>query len=493
MTSRELCRDDGFILVDAIIALALAAMFISILSATALAAQEMYLDASRRMEIIQAYRDHVGDIAGMMPYETRVLSYPVASSSPFIMRASARWYGDDMIETDASISEGSTTVEFAAVRSYPYGSRDEAAGTPLCSADFMSGNIVGSYGYIAGMNDVRAPHVTAVSLPVNASLPITDLAVRDGVAYLSADSVSAADPDLIIADISDPSHPHMLSMLNTGPGLSVLSIAGRYVFAAADSAAAQLHVIRLDSLSAPSLVATYQLPLPLASTSPPAGTAIAYDHGRVYLGTTKWDGQEFAVIDASVPEAPAMIGGLDIDSQVDSIYAHEGLAYVSSSGQDALSATDVSDPAHPHAFASFSPPDWQRQGGGNVSYFEDSLAFARPSGGFNIASDKEIFGWDAASGTPSRYGPARPADIKSAASIHGQDIPGGVYGVVTDRRHIFLATRTAGKEFTIFDRSLATSSEAHYPLPAPPQAMVCDGDTIYILAKTAPIIYEISF
>ena len=49
------------------------------------------------------------------------------------------------------------------------------------------------------------------------------------------------------------------------------------------------------------------------------------------------------------------------------------------------------------------------------------------------------------------------------------------------------------KEFQIFDRSLSTSSVMSYALPVAPQKMTCDGDYLYILAATAPVLYQVSF
>ncbi len=63
--------------------------------------------------------------------------------------------------------------------------------------------------------------------------------------------------------------------------------------------------------------------------------------------------------------------------------------------------------------------------------------------------------------------------------------------MVADRRHIYAATRDVDHELTVFDLGLSSTTASYYALPVAPQTMACDQDRLYILAKTAPVIYEI--
>jgi hypothetical protein len=344
----------------------------------------------------------------------------------------------------------------------------DSAGTPLCSIDFSDKDIVVS--------------ITPIMLPINPLLPLTDLQVRNGIAYVSDDSSTASDPDLFIIDFKDKNNPKVLSSINTGPGIAAFAIAGMRIYAAAASVAAQLHIIRMDSLSSLALESKYKLSPPYATATEPIASAIFFDKDKIYLGTEKWDGDEFSIIDVSNPLVPIKISSLETGSKINDIFVRDGFAYVAASDEKQLRIVDISQPAMPMLTDSFSPSGWLRQEGKRVSSFEGALDFGRTSGGYNIITDHEAFEWASSSALLSING-----------TYNSVDIPGGVYGIVTDRSHIYLATRQVNKEFQIFDRSLSITTALAYSLPVAPQALTCDGDHLYILAATAPVIYEISF
>ena len=254
------------------------------------------------------------------------------------------------------------------------------------------------------------------------------------------------------------------------PIFASIALAGDRVFAAASSAAAQLHIVRFVDLATPVLERKYQLPLPYATATPGFASSIVYDDGLVYLGTEKWVGDEFSIIDIASSTAPVWESGLEMGSKVMDIYVADGMAHVATAGDRQLITVDVSDPSHPDIIDELVPTGWERQEGKVALRFEEEAIFGRTSGGFNIKSDHELFA--------------------GAASI---DVPGGIYGIVADRFNIFAASRTAGKELIVFDRSLAATSTRPFGLPAMPQAMTCDGDRLYVLAAGAPIIYQITF
>ena len=466
----------GFVLADVLVSLGLVAVFVSGITAMSIETQDIFGRSFTRKAMLDSYVHHQADFDGMMPGDEIEKTYTEASSS-INAKARARWYGNDRIETDVSLHDSGQSMAFAAVRAYPYADIAEAAGAALCSPDLASGATVGSYSYLHPA-DVQgaAPtaDITPMMLPVDPLLPLTGLAVKGNTVYITADSSVASDPDLLIVDITDKKRPRILSQIDTGPGLSGLSIAGKYVFAAAASTAAQLHVIRLDSLGAPALVKKYKLPLPTASTTAPMGSAIYYDRKIVYLGTEKWDGQELAAIDVSDPAAPRMVGGLEIGSKVNDIFVKGGTALIASASVEQMRTVDVSHPDRLVKVMSFSPSGSDRQEGNVVAMFEGSSALGRTSGGFDILADHEAFFW--------------PSNASVASSTN---ISGGTYGIVIDRHHVYVATRDVGKELSVFSHTLATSTASYHSLPVAPQAMTCDGDGLFILAHTAPAIYEI--
>ncbi len=451
----------GFILYDIILSLAISGVFVSIVTVITFESRDIYAHARAKTGLIRVYKDHVGEFADLQPYEERQSSFEQASSTDGIsITAKARWFGNDQIETDIGVSGGRARLDLTMVRRYVSPDGSDSAGTPLCEADFGEGDI----------------DIAPIPLPIDPLLPLTDLIVRGGVAYISADSSVAGDSDLLIADIGHESQPSILSSLNTGPGLSAIALAHDRVFAAAASTAFQLHVIKLNGTNSIYLSKKFQLPLPEASTSPPTGSAIFYRDKKIYIGTEKWDGLEFSILDVSNPETPAVISGFETNSKINDIYVRGPTAYIAASGQSQLIALDLHDQSHPYTIFSFEPSGWQRQEGRSISRFEDAVSFGRTSGGFNIVNDKELF----------VFGSTSPITPVSFA-----DVSGGVYGIVSDRSRVFAAARTLDRELSIFD-PLSGALVAHHSLPVEPQTITCDGDRLYILAKSAPVIYEIT-
>jgi type II secretory pathway pseudopilin PulG len=425
----------GMILIDILLALSLATIFTAIVTESSLGARQVFDKANERADLLDAYESSA------------------ASSS--------KLFGNDRIETDIS--------SFIKVNARDPLHIADSAGTPICSVDFSDKNV--------------AVSITPIMLPINSLLPLTDLQVRNGIAYVSDDSSTASDPDLFIVDFKDRNNPKVLSSINTGPGIAAFAIAGARIYAAAASAVSQLHVIRMDSLNSLALESKYKLPPPYATATEPIGSSIFFDKDKIYLGTEKWDGDEFSVIDVSNPTALIKIGGLETGSKVNGIFVRDGLAYVADSDEKQLRVVDVSQSSTPILTDSFSPSGWSRQEGKRISSFEGALDFGRTSGGYNIINDHEALEWAAASSSLSMI----------TSPSHSLDIPGGVYGIVADRFHLYLATRQVNKEFQIFDHSLSTTTALAYSLPVAPQTLTCDGDHLYILAATAPVIYEISF
>lgn len=454
-------RSRGILLIDILVAFSLTALFIVIMNNSSIEAREIFETAKIREQALGLFRD---------------------VSHPF------EWYGNDMAETISNISVGASQnpkdqLIFHKIRGLNNrnyfeeinsGSNLDIGGPPICSVNFDNSTSINL-------------EINPILLTLDPSLPLTDLEVRNGIAYISADSTVSADPDLFIFDIKDPQNVRLISSLNTGPGLSSITLAGRRIYASAPSTAGQLHIIRLDSLDHPILENRYRLSLPYATATPALGSAIFYQSGQVYLGTEKWDGEEFNVIDLSNPLAPTKLGGYEIGSKVNDIFSYRGLTYVTGSSHDQLLVFDSTDPASSDPAGSvmlnlvqtFSPSGWERQEGKIISFFEQKLGLGRTSGGFDLSSDHEAFVWATTS-------------TSTLASFSSLNIPSGVYGFLQDRSYIYLATRQLNKEFQIWDQNLSTTT-ATFSLPIAPQTMTCDIDSIYILANRAPFIYKITF
>jgi hypothetical protein len=472
-------NNSGIVLIDILLAFSLATLFIFLITESSISSRQVYEKAKERNALLDMYDAGQGSVEiGLYGNERIFENISVAS-------------------IDSLVSQHSTSslfLSFIKVLRDPAEDLGNALGTSLCSTDFAGkehDGIIGSYSYFQNRNasnvlDNLQVSITPITLPIDPLLPLTDLEIRNNTAYISADSSTASDPDLLIVDIHDPIKPKIISKINTGPGLTALVLAGKRIYAAAPSTVGQLHIIRLDSLSNLILENKYKLPLPYATATPALGSSIFYGAGKIFLGTEKWTGQELNIIDVSNPLLPLKIGAFEIGSKINDIYVNGNIAYIADSDQDQLRIIDAHEPSSPILISKFSPSGWQRQEGKSLLYFENKLNFGRTSGGFNFTSDHELFYWkDVVSATTS-------PSLDYPVSV---DIPGGVYGMIRDKKHIFLATRQVDKEFQIFDSDFSTSSTPFltYSLPVAPQTMTCDGDHIYILAHTAPVIYRVEF
>lgn len=471
----------GIILSDILLALALAAIFVAIITQSSLMSRSVFESAREKDHLIDIYEAHAEQLNDLMPYESRLLS--VVPDKPFrsttTIEARARWYGNERIQTDISIFDSKSKIDFTAIRAYPFPYPDMTAGTPLCSVDFTDPTAVGSFGKKID-NGTISPKITPITIPTDPMLTFSDVEVRGNFAYMTSDTSRPADPDIIIASIDGPDMD-IYTSVNTGPGLSSLALAGNRIYASMTSRTAQLQIIRIaPSISGINVENNYKLPLPYATATPALGSAVFYDNKLVYLGTEKWDGDEFNIIDVSDPSKPVRIGGFETGSKVTAIFVRSGIAYIAASDESQLWVLDVRDPTNPTLVHSLKPSGWQRQEGSSVAVFEDGLSFGRTSGGFNIKQDMELFNWAATS-------------TASLGFHRSADVSGGIYGIIPDRFRVYVASRSSNNEIQIFNHDLSTTTVQNFSLPTLPQTIACDRDNIYVLAATSPVIYKISF
>ncbi|OHA45011.1 MAG: hypothetical protein A3G04_01285 [Candidatus Taylorbacteria bacterium RIFCSPLOWO2_12_FULL_44_9] len=511
----------GLILMDILVAMSLATIFVIVLAQSSANSRELFEFAKERGRLINIFENHSNKFDGMVPYESRTIvldsndsNYSVYSTTT--LTGHARWYGNVRIQTDITIrseiadhissstesgvyprsASRTQSMTFTRVVAYPFLNINDASGTALCNVDFSSKDTIGSYGFDGrqrpqledavfsnGLNPQSLnPTITPIILPIDPLIPLTDIEVRNGRAYISTDSSRQSDPDIFVVDIRDSSSAYLLSGINTGPGISSIALVGDRIFAAATSRVAQLQVIKMPDLANLIIESSYKLPLPYATATPPLGSAIFYDRGLIYLGTEKWEGQEFSVVDMSNPTRPIGLGGLEIGSKVGAIYVRDDVAYLAASDEKQLRAIDISNHAVPFLIDSFNPSGWERQEGKSLDYFEDRLSFGRTSGGFNIKQDHELFSWS------DGILPFIESENKRFL-----DVTGGIYGIIQDRYFLYVISRQPDAEFQISDLHISTSTLKKIALPAMPQSLTCDNDSLYILAATAPVLYQVLF
>jgi hypothetical protein len=311
----------------------------------------------------------------------------------------------------------------------------------------------------------------------------TFVAAHNGFVYETTKPVSKSSPDFFIIDDRNLALPVMISSLVTGPGLAAVAVSGYYAYAANESSISQMRIIDIHDRTHPTVVSQLKLPVPNASTTEPLASSIFYDDGVLYLGTQKWNGDEFAVIDVSNPLSPFYVNGFDTGSLVNSIYENGGYVYLATPSTDAqMDILDIRNPQSIVDDSHFAPAGsavlegkaFAYDGGiGNASgnFFETAVAtgtlyFARAGGGFNNTSQYELFSFNLAH------------DPYAQNPTFVRDIPGGVYGIVYADGYLFLATGDSNAGFQIWKSDF--SKEVYSAtLPSKPVSLACDHDRLY--------------
>lgn len=375
-----------------------------------------------------------------------------------------------------SIISTTTRNIFALIKDNNLGPRDNRS---LCFAELHNSAVFGSdadYSLRNGVSNL-VPNVVFdhISLPIDVRNLPTDFEIRNNIAYISFDSNISSDPDLMIFDVNNYKQSKILGSIDSGPGISSFVLAGRQIYASALSTAFQLHVFDLNGPNDIKIKAKYKLPLPFATSSSPYGTSLDFHNPYIYLGTNKWEGEEFNQIEYK-NNTFNFVNSFEIGSKVNEIYSFDNEIYLAGSNENQLvlfrNNIGILD-----KIVSFSGSGFNKQEGKSLDIYENILAFGRTSGGFDIKADPEIYLFSSSSQI-----------IKSDLSLNQS---GGYYGAVFDKDYVYLISHEVDKEFQIKDHALQVVFD--YSLPIKPKKIVCDRDKIYILSGTSPDLYEISF
>jgi len=298
----------------------------------------------------------------------------------------------------------------------------------------------------------------------------TSVIARNGFIYETVNSSTQSSPDFFIIDTSIPMVPKLVSSLNTGPGLADIAVAGHYVYVANESSISQLQIIDIEDRSHPVVSASLKLPLPQASTTLPHAVSISYNNGLIFLGTVKWSGNEFNIIDVTNPPSPVYLGGFDTDTIVNDVYVALPYAYVADADADQMRVLNISDPKHIDFVSGFSPAGSSVLEGKvfSVESTDTLLYFGRDGGGFDNPSYFKLSTFNLSQ------------DPLALHPIHGIDVPGGVYGIVVSSGYVFLAVGGSSVgSIQIWKRDLSTMLYS-LALPAVPVSLSCDHDRLYV-------------
>lgn len=289
----------------------------------------------------------------------------------------------------------------------------------------------------------------------------------------SNDTALLSDSDLYVID-TEPTM-HIIASLTTGPGISNLLGAGRYVYAANTSINSQVQTVDMFPPTKPQVINDLKIALPTPTTTSPKPSALAFDNNILYLGTEKWNGSELILVNVANPIVPTELSGAETSSMVQDITLDGDSMYVGLSADPQFAEYKVQDSVFNRIWG-YAPSGWQTQEGKRVVVLPKYVFFGRTVGGFNSLINHELF-------VMNRNG--------SMALATSTDIGDGVYGLIASGKKILTAIGGTLSYLGItnnFTKSLRP--DIIIPLLEKPKSMLCAGDTVVVLSAHSVYIYS---
>lgn len=185
---------------------------------------------------------------------------------------------------------------------------------------------------------------TAGSIDVAGSGNGLKVATSGSYAYfIKANTLLAGNPDFSVFDISNPSSPTLVSMIELPGDLINISVAGNYAYITSNDSSRELQVIDISNPSSPTAVATYNAPGGATATG-------IFAKGNTAILTTGADllANEVFILNISNPLSPTLLGSLNTGQNMNEAYISGNTAYVTSDNDGSeLHVIDITNPASP--------------------------------------------------------------------------------------------------------------------------------------------------
>jgi hypothetical protein len=270
--------------------------------------------------------------------------------------------------------------------------------------------------------------------------------------------------------VTADSEPTIIGKLNTGPGLSSLTVVNDYAFVGNTSINGQLQIIDISSPAAPVLKKTFKLPGSYTDNTTIANT-LTYDSGKVYLGTQKSQITELHIIDVSEVATPLELGSYEINAGINSLLVRDGLVYVASPATEEIKIIDASDPSSLYQLGNFDAPGGSGNGK-SLNAIDNTLALGRTVGG------QELY-------QLNLVDPLRPSLLSA------RDLNTSINALAASPTWLFLGTTDAVKTLQIWNTNPSQFSLNKYlHLPDKATALACGLNRLY--PTSSSFLYIIS-
>lgn len=302
-----------------------------------------------------------------------------------------------------------------------------------------------------GLNTANLKQVVTEPLTLDGANIASAMFVRGSYIFLVTNSASTTDPDFYVISIREKDNPVLISKIDTGPGLSALSVAGYVAYVANTSVNSQAQAIDVSDLLKPRVVWSFKVP-GSNSSSTSLGKSITSNGASVFLGTAKSSFSELIMLSATSGQ---MIKGYEIGSGVNNIF----------SDQDKLFTLLPIDPElmifniNLEPIAQYDAPGGSGNGK-SIDIFNNDIYLGRTLGGNELVSlDTNL------------------------SSLHDARIGATIDGIISSRDFLYVLTSNSQKELQVWRKSDLTLSQT-IDLPARALGIGCSGQYLYVAKGT---------
>ncbi len=259
----------------------------------------------------------------------------------------------------------------------------------------------------------------------------TDLAVKNGMVYLSAQASSAAKPDFFIIDATNGISPVVKGQINTSIGLNGVDILGNFAYLANQDTANHLQIANISDPSNPYLISSYRL-----SGNTHQATAIAVTGTVAFVGTALDSGREFFAVNVATPSSPVVYKSLEIGGTINKIYILGDKAYLATSNDNSeVVIVDISNPANPNIVKSIDLPNTNDALGINVNYQDSRMYVSRKISSNSNSPEAMIYD---------------VSDVNNPVQLGALEFSSDIYSAYGADNLMFLATAYSSQEFNIY-------------------------------------------
>lgn len=174
--------------------------------------------------------------------------------------------------------------------------------------------------------------------------------VANNKAYLVTNSQTGAD--FFIFDVTDPTNPVANGSFDLGGSGFKLTVVGSFAYIATANTGRELTILNISNPASPTLAGFYNSP------GTAVGRGVSLVGNTAVLTTdnnTSGTGYELYVLNITNPAAPSLIGGLNLAAATRDVLISGNFAYIAStSNSTELQVVNISNPATPSIAGSFN-------------------------------------------------------------------------------------------------------------------------------------------